>query len=214
MPVPLAPKIYHLVHIDRLPSILAAGHLWSDAVMTARAPQGTNIGMNKIKQNRLQFGVKCWPPDKVGEYVPFYFCSRSVMLYVIHRANHPELTYRGGQGPIVHLEADLHTVVQAADNANVRWAISLSNAGSAYAQFRTGLTALEDVGWDAVAARDFQPADIQERKQAEFLIKRSLPWPLIERIGVGSPQVAQQVANMLHNAGHRPPVEIRYDWYY
>ena len=30
------------------------------------------------------------------------------MLYVIHCANHPELAYRGGQQPIIHLEADLH----------------------------------------------------------------------------------------------------------
>ncbi|WP_366852609.1 DarT ssDNA thymidine ADP-ribosyltransferase family protein, partial [Phenylobacterium sp.] len=87
-------------------------------------------------------------PDKVGEYVPFYFCSRSVMLYVVSQANDPDLTYRGGQGPIVHLEADLHTVVARADAAQRRWAVSLSNAGSAYAQFRTGLVALEEIGWD------------------------------------------------------------------
>ena len=136
------------------------------------------------------------------------------MLYVINQANHPELTYRGGQGPIVHLEADLHSVIQAAEAADARWAISLSNAGSAYAQFRTGIAALEEVGWDAVAASDFRPADVKEHKQAEFLVKESLPWSLIERIGVRSPQVAQQVADILHNAEHRPTIEIRNDWYY
>ena len=33
------------------------------------------------------------------------------MLYVVSRRNHPSLTYTAGQAPIVHLEADLHTVV-------------------------------------------------------------------------------------------------------
>jgi hypothetical protein len=33
MPVPAQPKIYHIVHVDRLPSIVADGFLWSDAVM-------------------------------------------------------------------------------------------------------------------------------------------------------------------------------------
>jgi len=47
----------------------------------------------------------------VGQYVPFYFCPRSVMLYVLHRGNHPSLEYRGGQTPLVHLEADLLSVV-------------------------------------------------------------------------------------------------------
>ncbi len=49
--------------------------------------------------------VKCHPGTKVGEYVPFYFCPRSVMLYILYMGNHPELGYRGGQAPIVHLSA-------------------------------------------------------------------------------------------------------------
>ena len=38
------------------------------------------------------------------------------MLYVISMANHPELPYRGGQGPIIHLEADLRQTVARADS--------------------------------------------------------------------------------------------------
>jgi len=52
-----------------------------------------------------------YPDLYVGDYVPFYFCPRSIMLFIIHQANHPELDYRGGQVPIVHLQADLHTSV-------------------------------------------------------------------------------------------------------
>ncbi len=39
----------------------------------------------------------------------------------------PELTYRGGQGPIVHLEADLHQVVAWTEACVRRWVFSLSN---------------------------------------------------------------------------------------
>ena len=53
MPPPRHPKIYHIVHVDRLPSIVAAGYLWCDAEVVRRAPPGTTIGMNKIKQRRL-----------------------------------------------------------------------------------------------------------------------------------------------------------------
>ena len=69
--------------------------------------------------------------------MPFYFCPRSVMLFVIHRANHPELTYRGGQEPIIHFEADLHTVIRWAEANGTRWAFSLSNAGANYTVFRS-----------------------------------------------------------------------------
>jgi hypothetical protein len=136
------------------------------------------------------------------------------MLYVIHCANHAELTYRGGQEPIVHLEADLHRVVSWANGASRRWAFSLSNAGAFYTQFRSEVGQLDEVNWPAVSARDFRPADIKEAKQAEFLVYESVPWQLVERIGVISLGVGTQVVNAMHGAAHRPPVEIKRDWYY
>jgi hypothetical protein len=214
MPHPPGQKIYHIVHVDRLPSIIASAHLWSHSEAIRQGLPGTNIGMDQIKNNRLQFPLKCWPGDNVGNYVPFYFCSRTVMLFVIHCANNPGLTYRGGQGPIVHLEADLAEVVAAADLAQQRWAVSLSNAGARYAEFRTGPAAFDEVDWAAVHSTDFRNPDIKEKKQAEFLVQQSFPWRLFGRIGVASPAVAQQVANILHMAPHRPAVEIRPEWYY
>jgi len=211
---PARPKIYHIVHVDRLPSIIADGCLWSDSVVAPGAHAGTTIGMGTIKARRLTLPVDCHPGDSVGEYVPFYFCPRSIMLYVIHRANHPELAYRGGQGPIVHLEADLYEVVAWVDRNGRRWAFSLSNAGAYYAQFRSRLDQLDEVNWPAVAARDFRSPDVKEGKQAEFLVHHSFPWGLIRRIGVSERSVAQQVSNAMHGVGHRPVVEIRTDWYF
>ena len=158
--------------------------------------------------------VKCHPGTHVGEYVPFYFCSRSIMLYVIYCANHPELTYRDGQGPIVHLEADLQRTVRWADANERRWAFSLSNAGAAYATFRSSLDRLGEVNWAAVEATDFRPAEIKEGKQAEFLIQGSFPWELVERIGVLSQGIAQRASDAMRRASHRPMVEIKRDWYY
>jgi len=213
MPVPTQPKIYHIVHVDNLSSIVSDGHLWSDSVMVQRQG-GTVIGMGSIKQRRLGLPISCHNGTKVGEFVPFYFCSRSIMLYVIHCANHPELTYRGGQQPIIHLEADLHQVVQWAEANGRRWAFSLSNAGAVYAQFRVGLDKLNDINWDAVAATDFRPPDIKEAKQAEFLVQKSFPWRLVERIGVHSQGIVTKVSAAMHGAAHRPRIEIRREWYY
>ena len=33
MPMPDEPKVYHIVHVNRLPSIITDGHLWCDAEM-------------------------------------------------------------------------------------------------------------------------------------------------------------------------------------
>ena len=213
MPVPRQLNIYHIVHVDNLASIVADGCLWSDAVMVQRQG-GTVIGMGSIKQRRLGLPVTCHHGLNVGDCVPFYFCSRSIMLYVIHCANHPELAYRGGQQPIVHLEADLHQVVQWAAANGRRWAFSLSNAGAFYTQFRSELEQLGEINWDAVAATDFRAADVKEAKQAEFLIQDSFPWHLVERIGVHSQAIVLRVAKAMQGVTHRPAVEIKPDWYY
>ena len=213
MPVPARPKIYHIVHIGNLASIVSENCLLPDSVM-ARRHGGTVIGMGTIKARRLVLPVPCHPGTHVGEYVPFYFCPRSIMLFVIHCANHPELAYRGGQQPIVHLEADLHQTVRWAEQSGRRWAFSLSNAGAVYTQFRTGIDHLDDINWDAVPATDFRPADIKEAKQSEFLVESSFPWHLVERVGVHSPGIVHQVSQAMHSATHRPLIEIKNNWYY
>ncbi|OHC76261.1 MAG: hypothetical protein A3G18_06310 [Rhodospirillales bacterium RIFCSPLOWO2_12_FULL_58_28] len=215
MPTPPdQPKIYHIVHMDRLASIIGDGFLWSDAEMTRRTELGTSIGMLNIKQRRLTLPVDCHKDTYVGEYVPFYFCGRSVMLYLIYRGNHSELSYRDGQEPIIHMEADLHSVVAWLKGENKRWAFSLSNAGANYTQFRCDLACLGEVNWPAIAATDFRKADIKEGKQAEFLVYGSFSWQLVSRIGVHSQAVAQKVATVLRDVPHRPAVEIRPEWYY
>ncbi len=217
MPLPADPKIYHIVHVDRLPSIIADGWLWCDEEVVRREAMnpgmGTTIGMTSIKQRRLtELTLRSHPGLYVGQCVPFYFCPRSVMLYLIYRANHPELAYRGGQGSIVHLEADLRHSVAWADQNQRRWAFTSSNAGSSYFEDRADLAQLGELDWDAIAARDWRGR--KEGKQAEFLIERSFPWPLLSCIGVLSNEVHHQVRTALQAAEHRPRLEVRPDWYY
>jgi hypothetical protein len=170
--------------------------------------------MGSIKSRRLRLPVKCFPGDRVGDYVPFYFCPRSVMLYLLHRGNHPELNYQGGQAPILHLAADMYEVVDWANEEGRRWAFSLSNAGAVYTEFRNRLDQLDQVNWTAVAATDFRQPQIKEGKQAEFLVRDFLPWRVIRRIGVYSRSVNEQVATILGAGTGRPLVEIRREWYY
>ena len=212
MPPPAEPKIYHIVHVDRLASIVTDGCLWSDAALQQRARPGTTIGMSTIKQRRLTNPVTCRPGLNVGDCVPFYFCPRSVMLYLIHRANHPELDYHGGQGLIVHLEADLHEAVAWAERHGRRWAFTLSNAGSRYFQDRGDLAQLGELDWAAIQARDWRAC--KEGKQAEFLMEQSFPWTLVRRVGVRSPAIHGETQDALRLAEHRPAVELRPEWYY
>jgi len=205
--------VYHIAHVDRLPSIVADQCLWCDREVLRRAPPGTTIGMSSIKKRRLdELRLSSHPALRVGDCVPFYFCPRSVMLYLIYQRNHPELGYRGGQGPIIHFEAGLHTVVDWAEREGRRWAFTLSNAGSYYFEDRCDLAHLNEVDWNAVKATDWRRC--KDGKQAEFLLELSFPWHLVERIGVHSRTTYQLAANALPRNSHRPAVEILSNWYY
>lgn len=212
--LPAVTRIYHITHVDNLASVVRAGGLVSDAEMVAHGGPAVTVGMSSIKQRRMSLPVKCHPGDLVGEYVPFYFCPRSIMLYILHRANHPELSYRGGQGPIVHLELDLRAAADWAEGCGLRWAFTLTNAGAYYTEFRDDLAQLSDIDWDAVANPDFTSASVKEGKQAEFLVQQRVPWELVERVGVRTASIQVKAQTGIAGAAHQPPVVVLPRWYF
>jgi len=211
---PKNPKIYHITHLENLDQI-ADSVLWSDAERLRQGLDCTIVGMSEIKRRRLEeLEVGCHPGTKVGEYVPFYFCPRSSMLFLLHKGNHPDLAYRGGQCPIVHLEADLRSVVEWADSVPRRWAFSNGNAGARYTPFFDDLDDLRQLDWKAINELDWRDPIVKERKQSEFLVEGSFPWELVERIGVIDERIAEQAAAVLEGAVHRPQIVVMRNWYY
>lgn len=209
------PKIFHITHIDNLPQIVNSGRLWSDAKRIDLGLDCEIVGMSEIKRRRLEeLEVSCHPGTKVGEYVPFYFCPRSIMLYILHRGNHPDITYRNGQYPIIHLQADLFETVARADKNGVRWAFSDVNAGARYANYFSDLTQLDKVNWDAVHQTDFRDPLVKDGKQAEFLAFESFPWSLVELVGVMNEDMAGRARRVIETAGHQPMVNVKRMWYY
>ena len=105
--MPLDPKIYHIVHVDNLQSILERGGLLSDAEVRRQNIAGTGIGDPDIKGFRLTRRLLSHDGLTVGECVPFYFCPRSVLLFLNYTGSNLNVPNRDGQSRIIHLEADL-----------------------------------------------------------------------------------------------------------
>lgn len=208
-------KLYHITHMDNLQSIIDEGYLYSNACRDELALSSTNIGMTHIKNRRLsEHEVACHPGTTVGQYVPFYFCFRSMMLYIIYARNHPDLSYRGGQEPIVHLQIDMFRAVEWANTNGAKWAFSDRSAASHLATFYNNLEHLDEIDWTAVAAHNWKHPDIREGKQAEFLLHEQMPWNLVERIGVINHSRRLQVAAILAKADHLPEIAVERTWYY
>lgn len=213
--VPANPKIYHITHINNLKAIASKGKLVSDAIRIAQDIDCSEVGMATIKRRRLEeIEVTVHPGTKVGQYVPFYFCLRSVMLYLIYRGNHPGMTYQGGQENIIHLQADFHEVVKRANAKPHPWAFSNGNAGAYLSRFFNQVDRLDEIDWTAVSANNFREPQIKEKKQAEFLTFNAFPWNLIRKVGTINNTVATQASQILAGCPHQPRIEIERSWYY
>ena len=212
---PANPKICHITHVNNLLGIVQANGLWSDAKRIELGLGTSLIGMSRIKQRRLtEIDVSCHPGTKVGQYVPFFYCPRSIMLYILHRGNHDDIDYRDGQGPIVHLVADLDASIQWAASGGIPWALSPTNASARYTSFFNQRADLNRIDWQAVFNRDFRDPAVKEAKQAEFLMFNWFPWALVEQIGVFDQTVALTALQHIAGAAHQPPVLTKNAWYF
>ncbi len=213
MNIPAKPKIYHILHHDRLPNILRTGAIYSDIYVKESISSGTNIGLNNIKERRRQNILESHPDLVVGGCVPFYFCPRSVMLYLIYRKN-LGLSHQEGQDPIVTLEFDLHEVRKYAEGVGKRWAFTTSNAGANVFQDYCSIDDLNKIRWGIIHRKYWSDEDVKTAKQSEFLVEDQVPWHLVERIGVHNKAVHGVVSNHMNGIIHRPNIEILPQWYY
>lgn len=205
-------NIYHITSVKNLASVLRTGELLSDARVRAQGGPLESIGMNRLKQRRLdQLVIPCMQNTPVGACVPFYFAPRSVMLFMIDRNNY-EINYGRGQEPILHLEAKLTDVLAWAKRERRPWAFSLSNAAAFYTEFRSSLDDLDEIDWDAVYATDWRGR--RERKQAEFLVYDTFPVQLMQRIGVYSSAVMREVESVLVDRNVKMTTSVIRNWYY
>lgn len=212
-------KIYHIIHIDRFDSVLTDGFLYCDADMMQRPNVGPTIGISNIKARRLEHHLASFPELTVGQCVPFYFCPRSVMLYVIKRQNNTDLPYLDGQDDIIHLVFDLQNVLSWAKDNKIKTCYTTSNAGSKYFDDYSDFSQITNlIDWNSVNVTRWSgegiDKDIKEHKQAEFLIENKIPINLLECVGVYNLQNYKKVNTILNKYSVSAKVEQKQDWYY
>lgn len=206
-------SLYHILHIDRLDSVLHHKALFCDSIIKTSATSGPMIGIPEIKDRRLKMIVHPEYPDlHVGECVPFYFCNRSVMLYLIYRRNNTYLPYKDGQEPILHLVTRQQDIINWAEQKHQRWAFTDSNAGSRFFESFIKVEDLNKLDWNAIHSTAWK--EVREHKQAEFLLEGQCPISLISEIGTFSHVYEEKVKAVLQRNQTYIPVNVHADWYY
>ena len=201
-------SIYHITHVDNLASIIAAGVLWSDAQRIQKGFASANIGYSHIKTRRLRRPITVSAGGMLGDYVPFNFCPRSIMLYVVSQGH---ADYAAGQQPIIHLVSSIDTIVASGRP----WAFTDIHADLGYASQFDSLVDLGEVDWAVMPISQWGgDSELKEKRQAEFLVHDWSPWNAIVEIGVIDDAMAVKVQAALATAEHKPNVVVHRDWYY
>jgi hypothetical protein len=202
------------VHIENLPTLLARGALHAPNWTPNDGFPYRTIHNLSVQVSRHSRPIPCGPRGTCHEYVPFYFGPLSVMLLNLKTGRVEG--YNEGQAPLIYLT----TTVQRVIDAGRQFVFSDGHGLATFTSWYDDLAQLGQLDWNLVGARYWadQPDDNdrQRRKQAEFLVWKSLDWSLIERIAVLNHQVKANVEAVLdqHPDRFHPRVEIRSEWYY
>lgn len=201
---PLDPRIFHITHVDNLASIFEAGRLFCDRERVARKLSSTNIAHVHIKDRRQKRNVPTRGGGTLSDYVPFNFCSRSVMLCAVHQGHQD---YLGGQEAIVHLVSS----VSAATATGQAWAFTDRHAELGYALFFDSLDDLSEVQWNVMEQK--YRSKVKQERQAEFLVRDFFPVSAIQQIVTMTTETANMVAQ-IRTLPADVRVDIRRKWYY
>lgn len=200
--------IFHITHADNVVNIAHNGRLWCDAQRIALGLVNTNIGYSHIKERRMRHPVTVAAGGTLGNYVPFNFCPRSVMLYVVSQGHE---NYQDGQQPIIHLVSS----IDAIRATGKPWFFTDRHADLGYANQFDSLERLNEVDWALMPLRKWGgDQEVKERRQAEFLVHDWCPWTAIEAIGVMDQAVADRLETAIAGESHKPRIEVHRDWYY
>jgi len=206
-PDPTKITIFHITDVANLPSIVADGRLLSDAAMIDAGKQNRKIGYEHIKQRRMSMTVPCCG-RAVGDFVPFYYCPRSPMLYTLNQGNVAGCA-PGCQRTIVHLASRVSVGI----GLGQAWALSDASANGNYPpNFYNNIASFDRIDWPLIRSDSW--AGQSGRKQAEFLVADSFSLDGILLIGCHNPDIVGQVAELFAHMPHPPKVEHRPSWYF
>lgn len=148
----------------------------------------------------------------MADYVPMFFASRPPMLNVLHSGLVPAFTKK--EDEIVHLVSSVAVVV----NNGLPFCFTDGHAAMYPTSYYTNLGDLDHIDRAVMKARFWASTDDdssrQQRREAEFLIWKFLPWRCILSIGCKTVVVAKRLNDILKGLGKRPRISTERFWYY
>ena len=172
-----------------------------------------HIGNPEIIDVRSITPVKIANHGMIGDYVPFYFTPKSIMLYNIITGYWHPLVPRRNRNEILIIRcliSDLATFPQ--------WFFTDGQANAIISNHYNDLSDLDQIDWKSIQNSDFSKSngdyDRPRRYQAEFLVYEQVPLEKVESLNVYDNQTADIVTNILKQNNINLAVNIQPQYFF
>jgi hypothetical protein len=193
-PIPEINFVFRFILIDNLEDDLINGLRSKNSAKPN--PSRELITNSEIIDRRSSIEVTCHPGSYVNDYVPFYFSLKTPTLYNI-------IT---GKGVTKRKQADIIYLCYKLSDLTTdefQWCFTDGNAAVIITNFYNDLGSLHLVDWKSIETEDFRnhnadgDTDRIRKKNAEFLVKNSVPSTKLSAIVVYNEQAKIKVDNIL-----------------
>ena len=190
--------------VNNLENIISQGGLLCKNEISKNHVTYEDIANSDVQDKRTQTVVPFSPGGNLHNYVPFYFWGLTPML----------LVNRAKQNDIIFLVTHTETIAKAC----LPFTFTDRHAVVKYATFYNNLDELKNLDWSTIQLKQWANTDDhpdrKEKKQAEFLVHKKMPWELIYGIAVINDEVASKVESLLNGHTHKPVIKVKKEWYY
>lgn len=190
--------------VNNLENIISQGDLLCKNEISKNHVTYEDIANSDVQDKRTQTIVPFPPGGNLHNYVPFYFWGLTPML----------LVNKAKQNDIIFLVTHTETIAKA----SLPFTFTDRHAVVKYATFYNDLGELKNLDWSTIQLKQWANTDDhpdrKEKKQAEFLVHKKVPWELIYGIAVINDAVGSKVQRLLNGQKHKPVIKVKNEWYY
>lgn len=173
-----------------------------------------SIGNTEIIDTRDSTPVKIPGYGNIGDYIPFYFTPRSMMLLNIVTGIRQPVVRKRNKDELIVIRclieklAELDQFFFSDGQANV----------TSISEHYNDLGDLDEIDWPIIHRSDFKKdlddPDKQRRYQAEFLVHYHVPVTHIESIHVYTEKAAKIVKIELAKTEHLLPIKVTKEYFF
>lgn len=202
---------YRITHIQNLPFILQMG------IVTKHHPQASedyiHIGNPEIIDVRSAKPVKIGNYGNIGDYVPFYFTPKSIMLYNILTGYYVPVVPKRKRNEILVIRCLIEDLAQLP-----QWFFTDGQGNDMASSHYNDLAYLDTIDWQCIQHSLFHKNDGDydrpRRYQAEFLVHERVPLTAIESLNVYNQSAADYVNAVLSQNNINFAVHIQPQYFF